>query len=140
MLITACSEPAHQIDFKKIRLPKSPNYYLMCPVSYCNVKQNAISPVFAVPVEKLAQFWQQMIIKQARTKLVAQNRTTHQYTYIQRSRLFHFPDTINVKLIALPNRQSTIAIYSRSKYGYGDLGVNEKRVQHWIKQLQTLAT
>ena len=71
---------------------------------------------------------------------MAQNRATHQYTYIQRSRLFHFPDTINVKLIALPNHQSTIAIYSRSKYGYGDLGVNKKRVQHWIKQLQTLAT
>ncbi len=53
-------------------------------------------------------------------------------TYIQRSRLFAFPDYISVKFIDLPEGGSTIAVYSRARYGRSDLDVNQKRVERWL--------
>jgi uncharacterized protein (DUF1499 family) len=34
---------------------------------------------------------------------------------------------------------STIAIYSRSRFGYSDLGVNQRRVEEWMTALRTKA-
>ena len=134
LFIAGCSSPPQQIDFHKIQLPKTPNYYLVCPKDYCNDKQNQLSPIFSVSVNQLNKAWQQMIAKH-HIKPVAQDLQTFQYTYIQRTRWLRFPDTINVKLIPISNTQSTIAIYSKSKYGYGDMGVNKKRVKAWLQQL-----
>ncbi|WP_112323878.1 DUF1499 domain-containing protein [Oceanibium sediminis] len=36
--------------------------------------------------------------------------------------------------VAAPDR-ATIAIYSRSRFGYGDMGVNEARVTSWLQSL-----
>ena len=37
---------------------------------------------------------------------------------------------------AQPNR-ATIAVYSRSRFGYGDMGVNEARVRAWLQALSS---
>jgi len=55
-----------------------------------------------------------------------------QYDYIQRSALMQFPDSITVRFISLGKNQSTLAIYSRSHYGYSDFGVNEARIRKWL--------
>jgi uncharacterized protein (DUF1499 family) len=52
--------------------------------------------------------------------------------YVQRSRVLRFPDTINVKVAALPGGGSTVLIYSRSQLGRSDLGVNRARIERWI--------
>lgn len=53
-------------------------------------------------------------------------------TYVQRSRLMAFPDAISVR--AVPDGGgSRLSIWSRSRYGYGDLGVNAARVARWLR-------
>ncbi|MEO1276597.1 MAG: DUF1499 domain-containing protein [Pseudomonadota bacterium] len=50
-------------------------------------------------------------------------------TYVQRSALIGFPDYISVETV-----EGGIAIWSRSRYGHSDLGVNEKRVRAWLAE------
>ena len=76
-----------------------------------------------------------MIAHQPRTREIAGNPDTRQYDYMQRSWLFRFPDTVTVRFIALGAGRSTLAVYSRSHYGYSDLGVNQARVRAWLSAL-----
>lgn len=129
------SDPAQQIDFKNITLPNSPNYFLLCPKDYCNVKSNETSPIFNYSIVDLDSRFQNMVNKQKHITIVQSDAQNHQYTYIQRTPLLRFPDTINVKLIALSDNQSTLAIMSQSKYGYSDLGTNQRRINYWLSDL-----
>ncbi len=52
--------------------------------------------------------------------------------YLQRSRLMSYPDTIDVRFIALDNDTATLAIYSRSQLGRSDFGVNLARIRRWV--------
>ncbi len=53
----------------------------------------------------------------------------------ERSAFFGFPDLIDVETIETGEAKSTLAIYSRSKYGYYDFGVNKRRVETWLREL-----
>jgi len=57
------------------------------------------------------------------------------FDLVQRSALFRFPDTVSIEVIPLGDSRSTLAIYSRSTYGYSDLGVNRKRIERWLARL-----
>ena len=58
-------------------------------------------------------------------------------TYVQTSGLFGFPDYVSVKFIEIDAANSTLAIFSRSRLGKSDLGVNKKRVEAWLGQLRS---
>ncbi len=124
------------INFANLTPPDKPNYYLVCPRDYCSAKANAYSPVFDMNEARLTKVTLDFISKQPRTKQISHNPQENQYTYVQRSLVFRFPDFITVQFIARNNEQSTLAIYSRSKYGYSDFGVNRKRVMHWLSSIK----
>lgn len=138
-LVIPKQNPKLLLDFKSIQLPTTPNYFLSCPKDYCNVAAEMQSPSFNIPAAELAKHLQQVISKQPRVTLLASNPEELQYTYLQRSKLMRYPDFINIKIIDLGNSQSSIAIFSQSKYGYSDLGVNAERVRAWINLLYTSA-
>lgn len=123
------------MDFSHLQLPSTPNYYLSCPKECSLEKANQESPVFNVNITKLANAWEALIKKQQRLQTIDEDPEKHLYNYVQRTRLFRFPDFITVQLIAIDANHSTIAIFSRAKYGYSDFGVNRRRVQCWLKLL-----
>lgn len=127
------------VDFENLKIPNSPNYYFACPENFCNAVSNQIVPTFSMPVSALIQSWQAMIKQQPRTKLLQADISKHRYFYVQRSLIFRFPDYITVQFIAIDDYHSTVAIFSQSKYGYSDLGVNKKRVKAWLTQLEQRA-
>lgn len=59
-------------------------------------------------------------------------------TYVQQSTLFAFPDYISVRFSDLDDGGSTIAVFSRSRLGQSDLGVNEKRVNDWLAKINAV--
>ena len=61
-----------------------------------------------------------------------------QYDFLQHSRIMRFHDSITVRFIPLRDTNSTLAIYSRSHYGYSDWNVNRKRVEAWLAALQRI--
>jgi uncharacterized protein (DUF1499 family) len=56
-------------------------------------------------------------------------------TYVQRSRFWGFPDYVSVRAVDLGDGSSALAIFSRSRYGASDLGVNRARVDAWLARL-----
>ena len=46
-----------------------------------------------------------------------------------------FGDTIRIEILPRDETTSEIAIYSQSQVGYGDAGVNGKRVRRWLARL-----
>ena len=73
-----------------------------------------------------------------RVTVVASDVDHLMITYVQRSRLVGFPDYITVKAVEHETETleagAALIVYSRSRYGRGDFGVNEKRVVAWLKQ------
>lgn len=61
-------------------------------------------------------------------------------TFIQRSPIVGFPDYISVKAVPVDSGPvesgSALIVYSRSRYGYGDFGVNRARVEAWLAALE----
>lgn len=127
------------IDFKNFVRPKTPNYFLLCPKDYCKIAPNEISPHFDINSHELYKAWLSMIHNQARVTLLDSDSNHAHYQYAQRSLIFHFPDYIDVQFIPISEKSSTIAIYSRAKYGHSDFGVNRKRVKKWLQLLREKA-
>lgn len=136
-LLSGCSDPARSVNFKTLQLPSTPNYYLVCPQGYCQ-SASQVSSTYRLSAAKLASQFVHWIQQQPRVRLVASDLATMQYTFIQRSKIFRFPDYIYLQFIPLSDETATLAIYSRSKYGYSDMGVNRKRVQSWLRHLKVL--
>jgi uncharacterized protein (DUF1499 family) len=122
------------LDFTQLMRRKSPNDYLVCPVNLCqNAKPDRIAPEFPISSSKLRVRLNALLKKEPRTRIVADDGT--QVVIEQRSAVFRFPDLIDIELIDLGSTKSTVAIFSRSKYGYYDLGANERRVVSWLREL-----
>lgn len=121
------------IDFKTLEKPSSPNFAIACPNSWCNIQPDIVSRTFSVSVQQLQAAWQVVITKEPRFKQLKQQG--YQQLYVQRSRVWRFPDYIAVEFIALDPDHSTIAMVSQSKYGYYDFGVNLARLKRLYVQL-----
>jgi uncharacterized protein (DUF1499 family) len=61
--------------------------------------------------------------------------TTLTSDYVERSRLMRVPDLVTMRFIPSGATRATLAIYSRSVYGYSDRGVNQRRVRAWLDRL-----
>lgn len=68
-----------------------------------------------------------------RTSVVAGSLDAGHITYVQRSLLFGFPDYVSVKVVEQESKTG-LAIWSRSRFGYSDMGVNRSRVNNWFVQ------
>lgn len=125
------------MDFTGLELKATPNRYLLCPPGMdTKARPHGESPVFPIAAEGLLLAWQRVALSQPRVAMVRDDRESGQCDFVQRSFLFRFPDTISVEVIALDSDTSTCAIYSRSTYGRGDLGVNRRRVRRWLRLVQ----
>ncbi len=127
---------AEAINFKQLKLSPKPNRFLVCPPEYCAARAHMDSPVFAVSAIELRQRWMKLMAAQPRIEPGAVDDQAMQYDFIQRSALMRFPDSITVRFIPLEKERSTLAIYSRSHYGYSDFGVNEARLRAWLMDIE----
>jgi hypothetical protein len=67
-----------------------------------------------------------------RVAVVAGSLDEGRITYVQRSALFGFPDYISVSVVA-GESGSGLVLWSRSRFGYSDLGVNRSRLERWLE-------
>jgi len=124
------------IDFETLKLRRRPNKFLLAPPDLCkNAKPQANSRVYDVPVQTLHDAFLAVAKRQPRTTLSAQHVDGEQF--VQKSRIFGFPDLIDVKFIPIDDTHATLAVYSRAIYGRRDFRVNEGRVKVWIAELES---
>jgi uncharacterized protein (DUF1499 family) len=122
------------VDFKTLELTRKPNQFLVAPDGYCQkAKPHLESKVYEVPVETLHAAFRAVAERQPRTEVI--EKRDDGARLVQKSKLIGFPDYIDVQFLSMAATQSTLLIYSRSKYGRSDLGVNKKRIVAWLAEL-----
>lgn len=128
------------VDFQTLERRTSPNDALACPPDFCRAKSDLSPPNFAMNARDLRKTMDKVLELEPRLTLVHRDDETLTDRYVQRTALLQFPDTIVVHYIDRPQGHSTLAIYSRSKIGYSDLGANRARIERWLKELERKAT
>ncbi|MDX2223853.1 MAG: DUF1499 domain-containing protein [Rhodospirillaceae bacterium] len=124
------------IDFATLTPPGSPNTYLVAPPGATRAAPNEPAPEFDLPAGQLKARLLAAVDNEPRLEKVWESADGLALQFVQRSALMRWPDIVSVKLIDLGGGRSTLAIYSRSVYGYSDLGVNKARVQRWLAALK----
>jgi uncharacterized protein (DUF1499 family) len=125
-----------EVDFTSLKRGPTPNQYLLCLAGMCTTETDGAAPVFDVPADQLQVAWDAMIAEQPRTQVLRRDLSNMEVDYVQRSRLMRFPDIITVRFVPLDDAHSTLAVYSRSVYGKGDMGVNHTRIDDWLAKLK----
>ncbi|MEQ8283134.1 MAG: DUF1499 domain-containing protein [Parvibaculum sp.] len=124
------------MNFQNLRLTAKPNQYLVAPEGLCaGAKPHLAAPEFAVAPAALRARFRDVALAQPRVILAGADDAALTDIYVQRSALLGFPDTVTVQFLAAGTGRSSLAIYSRSRYGYSDLGVNKARIDTWLRKL-----
>ena len=111
-----------------------PNDYLVAPAGAMAAKPDRTARAREVAPEDLL-FQLDAVARPAGAKPIAGSVSEGWITYVHRTPLIGFPDYISVKAVAAEGGAALI-IWSRSRYGHSDLGVNKKRVDGWLAQLR----
>lgn len=121
-----------------------PNDYLVCPADRCAAPADRVAPVLDVPALDQLQLWEEVATLSERTRIIGIDESALTLHVEQKSRIFGFIDTIIVHVLPFDDgmptsERSTFAAYSRSELGYGDMGVNQARLESWIAQVEAVA-
>lgn len=123
----------------EVRSPLPAAGFLACPPGYCRASEAVASPIFTLPWERLSDYWTEVISGQKRIETIVADPDSRRFVYIQHSPTFRFPDIVTVEFVQLGPDRSSIAVYSRSRYGHYDFGKNRKRVVKWLALLEAMA-
>ncbi|MDY0870917.1 DUF1499 domain-containing protein [Dongia rigui] len=135
LIAAGCSADTARIDFSTFARATTPNDALACPTGLCAAKADFVTDAVALSATDLAAKARALLSSEPRTELASQSEEGLHLVFVQRSRLFRFPDTVNIAVLPAGDGQANLAIYSRSNYGHGDLGVNRRRVEAWLQRL-----
>lgn len=93
------------------------------------------SMIWRVPAEdNLLRRYDAVIRQTPRTEQIAGSLADGQITYVTRSALMGYPDYTTLGLYG--DNPPYVEVYSRSRFGRSDLGVNAKRVAGWRAQVE----
>lgn len=93
------------------------------------------SPEFDMDVTSLGKAFDEIALQDQNVTRLAGSHADGFVTYVARSNLLQYPDYISVRFIDLGAGRSTLAIFSRARFGYSDRGVNRARATGWLKRL-----
>jgi len=127
------------VEFETLARRATPNDALACPPGICKAASDVTPPEYGVGAAELRLAFGKMIAAEPRIAAAGSDAAAMTDRYIQRSALMGFPDTIVVRFFDRPEGRSTLALYSRSQLGRGDMGVNRARIERWLKQLEAYA-
>lgn len=126
------------VDPLTVPNPPTPNFHRIGPRDRVAAPVDGEAPVYRVPAAELALALDTHALRQRDTVRIAGTPAGLWMTYVQRTERLKFPDYTSVKVIDLGEGRSTLAIFARARFGYGDMGVNKARVQDWLAALKPL--
>lgn len=122
------------LDFSTLDKGPKPNTFLVLPEGFEAVAQSDLfSPVFPTEPAAVLEAFKQVALAAPRTAVEREGEG--QIELVQRSAIFRFPDYITAQAVPVDGG-AALCVFSRSKVGCSDLGVNAKRVNAWLEALQ----
>lgn len=118
------------VDPSSAARPSTPNAYLLRD-------DDGDAPAIVLPAAPAdtARALEAVLETEPRVTRLAGSAAEGHVTYVQRSRLMGFPDAVSIRLV--PDGQGTrVIVFSRSRFGYSDAGVNAARVTRWLDLLR----
>jgi Protein of unknown function (DUF1499) len=112
----------------------APNDYLVAPEGATDAPPDRIAEPHPLAPRALLQAFDRVATGAPRTERIAGSPEEGWVTYVQRSRVFGFPDYVSVRAVEMPGA-SALVVWSRSRFGHGDFGVNQARVEDWLARL-----
>lgn len=108
------------------------NDWLLRPHGAALNGADGIAGVYGVDSASLTLHLQQTALAEPRTMVLAGDTHLGFITLVQRSKWMGFPDAITIMAQDIGPDRSTLSVWSRSRYGDSDFGVNRARVTRWL--------
>lgn len=122
------------LDFARFKKVSTPNQCLALPAGFQATEAPDLqSGVFQANLAQVREAWLEVARGQSRVSDIREGEG--QIEAVQRTALVGFPDWITAMPVDLGEGKASICVFSRSKYGIRDMGVNEKRVRLWLALL-----
>ena len=122
------------MDVADISRPASPNTALAAPAGF-HLAPDIVTPEYPTPAARLYAEIRAVAAAQPRTYPSAAYPDRLQADWVVRSAVFNFPDLVTAQVTPAGVGAATLLLYSRSVYGYSDLGANRRRVAAWLATL-----
>ncbi|MEM1087711.1 MAG: DUF1499 domain-containing protein [Pseudomonadota bacterium] len=127
------------LNFKTLKRPASPNTYLVAPHGLCeHAEIDDASPVIEMSARGLFSTLSEMIAQERHWVDLEADAETLRLKFVAKTPLLKFKDDVDIMVIA-PDTTTDVgvmlAIYSRSRVGYSDMGANRKRVSRILQEL-----
>lgn len=119
------------VDPTNITRTGRPNDALAAPVGTTRAEPDIVLIPLHRPARELLASLDAVARAEPRVKVVAGSPETGRITYVQRSAIIGFPDYISVTAVET-EAGNGLVLWSRARYGYSDLGVNQARLQRWL--------
>lgn len=130
--------PAELLEFASLVLPRSPNTCLATPGWHPGFR-HVETPLYPVSPERLHQVVAGLATALPRTFAYGDWPARHQSQWVERSALMNYPDIIVAEAVDAPQGGAGLFLYSRSLFGWSDLGANKARVERWLAALASAA-
>ncbi len=128
------------VDPRTVPPSDTPNSYRVALPGITEMPIDLEAPIYSVPASSLAQAFDDFVMGQPRVERIAGSVEAGWVTYVQRTESFQFPDYITVQFFDLGETStSTLVLYTRSRFGHSDMGVNEARAKAWLKSIESFA-
>ena len=126
------------IHFKSLQRPAKPNTCLAAPENFCLASEADFAPPeFELSAADLFTKTNEVISDERSFGQLTADAEALRLKFVATTGLMRFKDDVDIEVIPLGDAKSTLAIYSRSRVGYSDLGANRKRVTKLIAALTT---
>lgn len=133
--LSGCQKTMEPLNLQNPALPTTPNYAFAAP-KVLNFNADLMSPIFPVDSNRAAKKVVDYIQQQPRIETLKVDWNNLHFVFIQRTRVFRFPDQIEIKVIPIDGGHSSVLMLSRAQYGYYDFGVNQRRIKGWLKDIE----
>ncbi|WP_146030376.1 DUF1499 domain-containing protein [Thalassospira sp. GB04J01] len=140
-MMLPAGEPPQFVFDPNSELPDTPNYFLSCPDGLApRGGRQMTSPQFEASVEKLARAFIATAPDHG-MKLTNGSVGAHSLQFLARSKVFQFPDWVELKLMSVPDQAgATFCLFAKSVYGRDDFQQNEKRTRAWLRDVRLLTS
>ena len=130
--------PAEPLEFASLVLPRSPNTCLATPAWHPGFR-HVETPLYPVSPGRLHAALLGAAAAFPRTHRHGEWPARQQSQWVERTALMNFPDIIVAEAVAGPQGGAGLFLYSRSLFGWSDMGANKARVERWLVALASAA-